>query len=182
MKNIVIALFCFCLQGLFAQEKISPGRFTAGVELDVLPYATGGYFGAVWAGKGHWRGRLIVAKATKPDFLLPDQFSDNTIKAYALLADYFLRPDFSGWWVAGGIVYWDARIRYNPAESSGAYKIYLASIGGGYNWKFFRNFYLSPWAGIHLRIAGDKEVLFQGDTYEPPLFNPEGSLKLGWHF
>jgi len=152
------------------------------MELDFLPYATGGYFGAVWAGTGHWRGRLLMARANKPDFLLPGGFSQNRIHAYALLADYFFQPDFRGWWLAGGGVYWDNSIRYEADQRSGNYKSYLLSGGMGYNWKFYRNFYLSPWAGLHLRIAGDKEVAFPTGTYKPPLLNPEGSLKLGWHF
>lgn len=182
MKLIVLILGCLLTTAIFAQEKTAENKFTAGFELDALPYATGGYFGAFWAGQGHWRGRLIVARATKPEFLLPDGYSDNHIRAYALLADYFFQPDFRGWWLAAGLVHWDAEIRYDPDRRSGAYKSYLLSGGAGYNWKFYRNFYLSPWVGLHVRIAGDDHVAFPTGTYKPPMFNPEGSLKVGWHF
>lgn len=167
---------------LLAQDAPAQSSVTAGFELDVLPYATGGYFGAFWAGQGHWRGRLIVARATKPDFLLPDDYTDNAIRAYALLADYFPKQNFRGWWLAAGVVYWDARIQYKPDQRTGEYQSYLLSGGLGYNWKFYRNFYLSPWVGGHIRVAGDNSVVFTGATYHPPRFNPEGSVKLGWHF
>ena len=182
LRTLLAVLSCLSTFSLTAQVNDAPVRATAGIELDFLPYATGGYFGAVWAGKGHWRGRVIVARATKPDFLLPDGFSENTIRAYAVLADYFPKQNFSGWWLAAGLVYWDAGIRYDPEQRAGAYKSYLVSGGLGYNWKFYRNFYLSPWAGLHIRVAGDKAVDFQTKSFKPPLLNPEGSLKIGWHF
>ena len=183
MKIAAFALLCFLAGPLAAQEKPDAHPpFTAGVELDFLPYATGGYFGALWAGQGHWRGRLIVARATKPDFLLPADFSKNTIRAYALLADYFPRNDFRAWWLAAGLVYWDARIHSDLAAQTQPYKSYLLSGGAGYNWKFFRNFYLSPWVGLHVRVAGDTTVAFPDKDFKPPVLNPEGSLKVGWHF
>lgn len=182
MKTIALILGCLLATTAIAQERKTENRFTAGLELDVLPYATGGYFGAFWAGQGHWRGRLIVAKATKPDLLLPENFSENHIRAYAVLADYFFQPDFRGWWLAAGLVHWDADIRHDPDQRSGGYKIYLLSGGAGYNWKFYRNFYLSPWAGLHVRVAGDGEVAFPSRAYKPPVLNPEASLKVGWHF
>lgn len=181
-RSLSLLLFALALSLSNAQETAQPARLTAGLELDLLPYATGGYFGAIWAGKGHWRGRLIVARATKPDFLLPDNYTDNTIRAYALLADYFPKENFRGWWLAAGLVYWDAKIRYKPDPNAADYRSYLLSGGAGYNWKFYRNFYLSPWAGLHVRVSGDDTVAFTGATYQPPRFNPEGSLKLGWHF
>ena len=58
----------------------------------------------------------------------------------------------------------------------------IFTIGGGYVWKFHKNFYLNPWVAGHLSIAGDKAVVVDESTYEPPLFLPEISLKLGWHF
>ncbi|MCB0602502.1 MAG: hypothetical protein KDC28_14790, partial [Saprospiraceae bacterium] len=63
-------------------------KFHVGIEQDVVPYATGGYFAGVWLGRGHWKTRLLHVKATKPDFLLADGFTDNVIKAYAIVLDY----------------------------------------------------------------------------------------------
>lgn len=183
MKPAVFVFAFLTAISLAAQHPApAPSRLTAGFELDFLPYATGGYFGAAWAGAGHWRGRLIVAKATKPDFLLPDGYSNNAIRAYALLADYFRRPDYSAWWLAAGLVYWDAGVRNVAQQLTKPYKNYLLSGGLGYNWKFYRHFYLSPWAALHVRIAGDKQLEFQTDTLSLPRFNPEASLKIGWHF
>lgn len=180
VKTVALTLLYLLAVPLCAQETAVRQPFTVGLELDALPYATGGYFGAFWAGKGHWRGRLIVARATKPDFLLPKGYTDNSIRAYALLADYFPKQHFKGWWLAAGLVYWDAGIRYTPDQESAGYKSYLLSGGAGYHWFFYRNFYLSPWAGLHVRAAGDDSVRFPGATYKPPRLNPEGSVKLGW--
>ncbi|MBL7774449.1 MAG: hypothetical protein JNK89_00515, partial [Saprospiraceae bacterium] len=119
--------FCFaCLLPVFLlAQPAESSKWTAGIELDALPYATGGYFAALWAGKGHWRGRLLAAKATKPDFLLPDHYTDNHIRAYALLVDYFPKTNFQGWWLAAGLVAWDAEIRYLPDQQTGDFQAYL---------------------------------------------------------
>lgn len=157
-------------------------RLSIGLEQDVLPYATGGYFGCLWVGGGHWRVRALLAKATKPDFLLPDGFRDNTIQAYALVADYFLKPGFEGWWLGGGAVYWDSSIGADNSTETVSYKSYLINGSAGYAWKFYHNFYLSPWAGLHLRLGGDDPARVGGRDYKPPLLNPEASLKIGWYF
>ena len=38
------------------------------------------------------------------------------------------------------------------------------------------------WAALNVRIGGNKNVAVDGETYSPPLFNPEASLKFGVYF
>ncbi|MDX1939231.1 MAG: hypothetical protein SFU99_01690 [Saprospiraceae bacterium] len=156
--------------------------FTIGIEQDALPYFTGGYFGAVWAGKGHLRGRALLARVHKPDFITPDGFTNNHTTAYAFLADYFLKEDWKGWWIGAGLVYWDNSIQSDQKLSTAQYHNTLLNGSLGYNWKFYRHFYLSPWAGMSLRINNRNKVTVDNQSFTPPLFNPEVSLKLGWHF
>lgn len=164
-----------------AQEQPSLS-FTVGVEQDVLPYITGGYFAGVWVGKGHLRGRALLARVHKPDLIIPDGFTNNWVTAYALVGDYFLKTNWQGWWISSGLVFWDSRIQSDERLDTAHYQNTLLNGSLGYNWKFFRHFYLSPWAGLHLRIGGDQQVTTGGKTFKPPLLNPEASLKLGWHF
>jgi uncharacterized RDD family membrane protein YckC len=43
-------------------------KINIGFKADVLPYATGGYYGEARAGKNKWRVRLLAAKVNKPDW------------------------------------------------------------------------------------------------------------------
>lgn len=183
MKKIplLLALFLTAIFTVFSQEEPS-NRFTAGLEQDVLPYVTGGYFAGIWAGKGHIRGRALLVRVHKPDFILPAGFSNNRVTAIALVGDYFLRKNWKGWWAGAGIVYWKNTIQTDAHIQTASFDQYLLNGSLGYSWKFWRNFYLSPWAGLHLQIAGDKEVPVGGKIFHPPLLNPEASLKFGWHF
>lgn len=156
--------------------------FTIGIEQDALPYLTGGYFGAVWAGKGHVRGRALLARVHKSDFITPDGFTNNRTTAYALLADYFLKEDWKGWWLGAGLVYWDNTIQSDRKLTTAPYHNILLNGSLGYNWKFYRHFYLSPWAGMSLRVGGASKVTVDNQSFIPPLLNPEASVKLGWHF
>jgi hypothetical protein len=64
-------------------------------EADVLPYATGGYFGDAWARKNKWRERLLTAKVNKPVMCHPIE----TFCTYTSTHDFASRPNaiFSTW-------------------------------------------------------------------------------------
>ncbi|GLU45034.1 hypothetical protein Musp01_26580 [Muricauda sp. NBRC 101325] len=163
------------LQG-YAQEK---EKLTFGVELDVLPYITGGYFGAVWARKGHFGGRALYAKVNMPDFMVPDGFTDNKINSYALIVDYFLNENQTGFWFGGGLVLWDGTITSNQKIETASYQSFLLNGSVGYLINLSNRIYMSPWAGLSLRVAGDDDIMVDNQTYDPPFFNPELSLKVG---
>ena len=160
-----------------AQEHIN-----LGIELDVLPYITGGYFGAVWAGKGHVRGRALIAKVNMPEFIIPAGFTENTIHSYALVIDYFLRKEQDGLWMAAGVVLWDGEIQTDQIIKTASYQSFLLNGSMGYAFNLGRKFYLSPWAGLSLRIGGNSNIIVDGTKYDPPFFNPELSLKFGYRF
>lgn len=155
---------------------------TVGVEADILPYITGGYYGSVWVGHKHMRYRAIVTRLTTPAFILKDGFTNNKIQAYTLIADYFFNTGFKGWWAGSGVEYWKGQIQTDDRVSTARYHDVIFTAGGGYVWKFYRNFYLNPWVAGHLRVAGDREVRVGAKNYIPPFFTPEMSVKLGWHF
>jgi hypothetical protein len=176
-------LIILCLTILtVANAQSSTKKLSIGIEQDLLPYATSGYFGGIWVGKDHIRGRAIVAHVHKPNFIIKNGFSNNNVTAYALLADYFLKDNWDGWWAGAGIVCWKSSIQTSQQQSTADFKNILLNGSLGYNWKFYKNFYLSPWAGMHLRVAGDKEVKVDDKTFNPPLLNPEASLKVGFFF
>jgi hypothetical protein len=182
MKNILTAVLILLSLPVLCQERTTPNRTTVGFELDALPYITGGYYFSVWVGHNHMRYRSVVTKATTPEFLLKEGFTNNDIHAYTLIADYFFKTGFKGWWIGSGFEYWKGQIQADTKLSNAKYSNAVFTVGGGYVWKFYKNFYLNPWTGCHLRIAGDTEVMVDGEKFVPPFFTPELSIKIGWHF
>ncbi|HQR94726.1 MAG TPA: hypothetical protein PLZ97_15345, partial [Sediminibacterium sp.] len=108
MKKIYLVLALFCL-GINAEAQSNQSKkLEGGLELDVLPFATGGYFGAAWMGKDLWRVRALTAFVKKPDWSTKSGFSNHQITAYALVVDLFLKKDWKGWWIGAGLVYWNS--------------------------------------------------------------------------
>lgn len=153
----------------------------AAVELDALPYLTGGAFAGLTVGTGRFQARSLVARVHVPKPLVPDGFSANRITAFALLGDRFLGVDRRGWWVGGGPVLWRGLIT-SDAGSEAVYDSYLLNGSVGYRHFLRDHIYLSPWAGISLRVGGDSAIEVPGARYDPPLLNPEASVKVGWVF
>ena len=182
MKRILPILMLLLSVTSFGQKDSVYPSFTAGVEADVLPFITGGYYMSVWGGYKHVRYRVVLAKVISPSFLIPDNFSNNEIEAYAFLVDYFFCRDFRGWWLGTGLEQWNGQIEAQEGPATGHYTNYLYTVGGGYVWPIYRGLYLNPWAGIHLRIGGDHSAHVGNLEYTTPFFTPEVSLKVGWHF
>lgn len=180
-KTITLALLILFTSAAFAQQS-KPGKINFGIEQDILPYATGGYFAGVWAGKDHFRVRAITAKVHKPDFIIKDGFTNNRVKAYALLGDYFLKNNWKGWWAGTGLVYWKNSIQTDAKINTAHYNTWLFNGSIGYSFKLGEYFYVSPWSGLHFKVGGDKHVSVDGKFFTPPFVNPEASVKLGAYF
>ena len=159
-----------------------PKPVTVGFELDVLPYATGGYYGSAWVGRDRIRLRPVVASTTLPGFLVEDGFREAKVDAYALIVDYFFREGFRGFWVGAGAEYWKSRVENETDGGTAEWNNTVATIGGGYVWKIGGTFYVNPWVAGHLVVGGPTSVTAGGATYTPKRFSPEASVKLGWHF
>ena len=182
MKKYFLAILMLTALFANAQKKEDKSKLSIGTEVDVLPYLTGGYYGSVWASKDHFRYRAVVTNVTTPEFMLKDGFTNNKMMVYAALVDYFFRASPEKWWIGSGFEYWDAEIQTSQELSTVKYNNTMFTLGGGYAWKFYKNFYLNPWAAVHLRIAGDRSIMVDGTKFEPSVFIPEASLKIGWYF
>ena len=166
---------------IHAQE-IAPRKIQSGVELDVLPYATGGYFGAGWMGKDLWRLRILTAFVKKPDWSTKKDFSNHQIEAYAIVVDRFLEKNWKGWWAGTGLVHWHSTIQTNAKIQTASFNNLLVNGSLGYNFTLFKNCYISPWASLNIRLAGNTSVSVDDKIYTLPLINPEASLKIGYNF
>ena len=184
MKTLILLFAILASTSLKAQplEKPEETKTSIGLEADVLPYLTGGYYGSVWVAHSHVRYRAVITNVTTPDFMLEDGFTNNEMTVYALLIDYFFKSSVEKWWVGGGLEYWDAEIQTNARLSTATYECYVATVGGGYVWKLHKNFYLNPWVAMHARLGGDSSAIVDGKEFAAARFTPEASLKLGWYF
>ena len=172
-----VLLICFSPQAQTTKKKVH-----AGLELDALPYATGGYFGAAWVGKDHVRLRVLTAGVNMPDFITKDGFTNHHVTSYAIVADYFMKENWQGWWAGAGLVYWKSSIQTDDRLQTVHFQNYLLNGSIGYNIPLYKKLYLSPWAGLSIRTAGDKNVAVDAKRYTLPLLNPEASLKIGISF
>lgn len=158
------------------------GRIRFGTEVDFLPYVLQGYYGSLWLGLGHWKFRAVAASAVTPDFLIDEKFTDNRLFVLAAIADFYFKSDFKGWWIGGGGERWGADVTEKASGIRADYVGWIATLGAGYTWYFWRGLYLNPWAAFHLLAGGDRDVTVGASTFEPALFTPEASVKIGWRF
>ncbi len=166
-------------------NRAGPAVWTFGSEMDVLPYATKGYYGSAFAGWRGWRLRAVAARSTMPSFLVTNGFEGKRTDAYALLVDRFFgarRERLEGFWIGGGGEYWRNRIRTEASPQLAHYGSFALTAGGGYAWKVSRHVYVNPWAGGHFVASGERKIQVSGKTYEQPIFTPEVSVKVGFIF
>jgi len=170
----------------FADEAASQpaqGRYTLGTELDALPFITGGYYFSLVGGYDHFRLRGIVSLVNPPGFAYDaDRFTNLSLHAHAVVADYFFKSDLSGYWIGAGIERWLGSVETKGGQSSGKFQEWVATLGVGYVWYFYSNFYFNPWIAGHVRVGGDSQSLVGSQIYSVNRLQGEGSVKIGWHF
>ena len=194
MKHLVFGLIMVAaITGLAAAQDETTSAYpsplsafpppTIGIELDAVPYFTGGWYGSLWFGYRQLRLRGVVAEVYPPDMAIDDDFRDLRIKAVAAIVDWFpfnAPGSYHGPWIGGGVEWWKNRATNDANDHAGMFNSTVFTLGGGYVWKFYQNFYLNPWLAGHLLIDGGKAPI-AGTEYKQPSFLPELSLKLGWH-
>ncbi|MBS1556537.1 MAG: hypothetical protein JSU09_16570 [Bacteroidetes bacterium] len=161
----------------------SPKKKTMfGLEADVVPYFLGGYHGSAVVGYNQWRFRGVFVGLTTPNSLLDDGFKDNKIKVGAIIVDYFFQPNWKKLFISTGVEYLGGNLSHENVGTTSDYNSILWTAGAGYVWKFYKNFYLAPHVAFTLRVSGDSKVSVGSFTQSLPSFQPEGGLRVGWHF
>ncbi len=157
-----------------------------GFQLDLFPTVVSaangklGYAPQIWLGIDHLRLRLIGAHLEPPDaFAFDDDFEDPTSTVFATVIDYTFGERFDGWWVCGGFELWQRTVRHEASGTKLDWTSAIATLGGGYIWRFAGDFYLDPWAGVHVTL-NPQTVRSAAVEYEPPPVVANASVKLGW--
>jgi len=175
---LLLSLLSLSLMPAFAKE------WRVITELDVLPYATGGYYFSGGLVKDHIRIRAVRSVVNIPEFSSPDGFDNYRNRAIALIADYCPGKGGynKGFWIGSGVEYWDNTIRNKQDHETTRFSQYILTAGAGYIIPVGNHFFINPWAAIHLDPAGKKTYQIGNREAEIASFFSEGSLKLGWRF
>lgn len=181
-SHVLGRLMPLLLGGLLCLVSPACAQCQVGVEADVLPYATGGWYASGWFGRSHIRIRVVASQVELPEFTIRGDFHDGESRAYAGLVDYFPMGALRGPWLGTGVEHWRNRIGH-PAESvTGEYRNVMATLGGGWVFNLGRHIYVNPWAAGHVRVGGDTFAQVGTRVYQPPKALAEASVKFGVRF
>ena len=162
-------------------------RLALGFNLDLLPTALSaangefGYAPQVWLGVNHVRLRFVGAHLEPPDAFAfaPSGFRHPTTTAFATLIDYTFGRRFDGAWLGSGFEIWQNTIDHDDVQGTARWASTMFTVGGGYIWRFAGDFFLDPWAGLHV-VLNPQTVTIGSFDYKPFPLQGEVSLKLGW--
>ena len=175
---IIAGLLLVCAVAAPAQET-TQRAWTIGTELDVFPYATGGWYASLFGGYETIRLRGVVARSNLPAFVRPDGIDEQQVMAYAGIIDFLFKRGFDGWWLGFGYEYWDTQ--YRSSDGVAQVGSNVLTVGGGYIWRFWEGFYLNPWAAAHVVLNAEERITVGSTSFVPAGVLPEVSLKLGWN-
>lgn len=176
MKKIILILLVILNLQVFSEE------CNLGFELDVLPFATGGYYGSVWKGLGNFRIRYINTEVNIPDFMLKDGFKDSKSNANAFILDYFFNENYEGLWFGIGYEYWENSIKNEDNSIKKDYNQNIFTFGTGYVFNLSNNFYLNPWIAGHYNSKGEDSIDVGGKEFKIDEILYSASLKIGFKF
>ncbi len=192
-KSIGLIFLVFCIFSCFtvsADEKPSAPnerKLAIGFNVDLLPSIVSaingkvGGAGQVWFGVDHVRLRLVAANLRLPDGFLEDGFTKNDVTVTAFIFDYVSGDNFDGFWIGTGLELWQNSIQNKNVAGTVYWTSGVFTVGGGYIWKFYGNFYIDPWVGVHF-IMNNRKIELGDKEFTPMPVTAEGSLKIGWNF
>ena len=169
----------------FGQDSINRISYSYGFESEIMCFINNGYHGSFWFGKNGLRARLVLAKATYPDYLNPDGFTNLTSKFYEIEIDYYFgkkRREFRGLWYALGAGYTQQSIKSVATNEDGIIDLIDLHTGVGYAISIYKGLYINPWIGIDLHINAPNEVNVGKEIWKPRKIDPVLGAKIGYSF
>jgi len=160
---------------------------TLGFTTDLLPIVVSatedefGKSGQVWLGVESLRLRLVGADIFMPDGISANNgFTNRRITTYAFIVDKCFGEHYDGWWVGSGFELWMNEMEHEDAPGENVEWNNVAwTLGGGYTWRFWNDFFLEPWGAVHVMLS-DPDVELAGRTLDTNPVSAEVSLKVGW--
>ena len=166
----------------FLTANLSLAEQNYGIELDALPWLTGGYYVSGWYAADKLRYRAVLTEINVPDSFVEDGYKDKQIRAYAVIMDYFPSVSRKGVWYGAGLEYWQTSIANESDNAQAEYDNTVFTVGLGYVWQITESVYLNPWAALHLIVGGEQDITVGNRRYHQGSLTPSASIKLGWQF
>lgn len=167
------------------QDTISTGKIAFGFESEIMTWVNGGFHGSFWIGKNGHRARLVIAKATYPDYLNPEGFRNLTSTFYEIETDHFFgkkRNKFRGLWFAIGAGYTKQNIESETTNQEGIIDLFDIHSGVGYAINVYKSLYINPWIGIDIHVNAPDKVLIDSEIWYPRMIDPVLGAKIGYSF
>ncbi len=184
----ILVLISMVNSNINAQTDTLKSNKTIGVAIDLLPPVVSamtnhfGYSAQLWYGYNKIRVRGVIAGFQMPNKLMGNSdFKDMRITATALIVDCFKDYNFKSFWLGAGFELWNSSITAKIDNRNHHWNNYVATVGGGYIYKVYKNFYIEPWGALH-GVLNDEKVSVGSKTFKPKKVQGEVSLKVGWHF
>ena len=158
-----------------------------GVEQDILPYFLKGFIVSGWVQKNANRFRLSYAEANVPGFYVDEAVKTDRVKVLSANYEYFRNYGPYRLWFGPGVGYWTNRVETKDLAQAKNTSVVL-TLGAGFNYynywvnrklRKIGRLYISPWVATHFRVTGLDPVQIGDYSYQPALFTPEVSLKIG---
>lgn len=154
-----------------------------GVEVDLLPYINGGNYIGAFVSENGLKYRLVRAETNLPEFILDDNIDNVELEVYAFIIDYYFdKSNYEGLWIGAGFEYWQSSIDEKNGVKDVNLKQKIFTLGGGYVFRISDNFYINPWAAIHIDMGSDDYKMVGSTKYKIQDILPEASIKLAYYF
>lgn len=150
--------------------------------LDALPFLARGYGGSLALGMRMYRLRIDYGHLRIPKAFLPSFLGFSQLRRQSLQLDFFFEKEFRAWWVGAGFEQWKQYGNVASSTEAYEYRSTLFSCSAGYQWYFYKGFYLSPLLALHILLSSSRELRIEDEIYKPPLLLPQLSLRLGYRF
>lgn len=183
---LFICAFMVTQVSLFAQDSTNAvTKNKIGLESEIMTWINGGYHGSVWIGKNGHRARFVIAKATYPDYLNPEGFTNLTSTFFEIETDHFFgkkKTEFRGLWFAIGAGYTKQSITSKLSGIEETIHLFDIHTGVGYALSIYKRLYINPWIGIDLHVNAPKQVNVGSEIWEPRIVDPVLGAKIGYSF
>ena len=184
MKNIPLFLIfiLFFNKFIVAQENKSVYQnLYFGIEQDIIPFFCKGFSTGIWLGFNQFRANFNYNQNVIPGFLSVEAIKEEKVSRIQFGLDFFLNKKHKGIFLNLSLSQVNMQIETKDLFKGKIFDNYFG-LGMGYNYYFFKNFYLSPRLLIHFKLIQTNNILLGSLNYNSNLILPEINLNLGYKF
>jgi hypothetical protein len=189
--NIILLIFAFVNANAQTEPITGSSKNYLSIELDPAPFILGGYsFSLKYspAKLNHVTFMGSIYSSEFPDNMMSKTNYENGFRnlkintSYAFFADYFLKPNRSGFHFGPSIFLYDKTIESNTSTDITNFKSIYPNIRIGYVYKPFKNngLYLNPWFNFGKEFVIDGDNSIEGQEFSANKVTYVMAIHLGY--